>query len=204
MSIVASNDTQSAPRTLWHVTGGQRLYYLGAVLAMGLSNVFMFGGPLVGKYAIDVVVASDLGHGIPMLSWLAKPYGDHAMTTYLWLSAAATFGTTTIGAVFQFLRGRLAAMASEAIVRRVRDELFRHLTYLPARFYDHADTGDLVQRCSSDVETLRVFLAKDVVDIGQAILLIMTVAPVLCWLDIQLAMVSLVLIPFLPTRPKRR
>lgn len=188
---------QPTPRTLWQATEGQRLYYLGAVIAMGLSNLFMFGAPLVGKYAIDVVVASDLGPGILMLSWLAQLDGDGSIAAYLWLSAAATFGLTAIGAAFQFMRGRWAAMASEAIVSRVRNRLFRHLAYLPAGFYDHADTGDLVQRCSSDVETLRVFLAQDVVDIGRALLLIITAAPVLFWLDTPLAMVSLSLIPLI-------
>lgn len=194
---MTTSEVSPAPRTLWHITGGQRLYYLGAILALGLSNLFMFGAPLVGKYAIDMVVASDLGLGIPVLSWLAKLNGNHAMMTYLWLSAAATLSLTAIGAVFQYMRGRWAARASEAIVRWVRNQLFRHLTYLPARFYDHADTGDLVQRCNSDVETLRVFLAKDVVDIGRALLLIITVSPVLFWLDTRLAMVSLLLIPLL-------
>jgi len=69
---VPTTATQPMPRTLWHVTEGQRLYYLGAILTMGLSNLFMFGAPLVGKYAIDVVVASDLALGIPVLAWLAK------------------------------------------------------------------------------------------------------------------------------------
>ena len=188
---------QPTPRTLWHITEGQRLYYLGAVLAMALSNLFMFGAPLVGKYAIDIVIASDLEVGIPLLSWLATLNGDHAITAYLWLSAAATFGLTAMGAAFQFMRGRWAAMASETIVRRVRNQLFRHLAYLPARFYDQADMGDLVQRCSSDVETLRVFLAKDVVDLGRALLLIISVTPILFWLDTRLAVVSLLLIPLL-------
>jgi ATP-binding cassette subfamily B protein len=162
---------------------------------MGLSNLFMFGAPLVGKYAIDVVVASDLELGIPILAWLATLGGHGAMMAYLWLSAAATCILTAIGAMLQCIRGRWSAMASETIICRLRNQLFQHLTYLPARFYDQADTGDLVQRCSSDVETLRVFLAKDVVDIGRALLLVITVAPILFWLDTRLAVVSLSLIP---------
>ena len=162
---------------------------------MALSNLFMFGAPLVGKYAIDVVAAADPSLGLPALAWLAGRHGASALTAYLWCSAAATLGLTAVGAALQFLRGRWAAMASEAIARRVRDQLFRRLAYLPARFYDHADTGDLVQRCSSDVETLRVFLARDVAAIGRALLLIATVAPILFWLDIGLALTSLALIP---------
>ena len=187
--------TPSTPRILWQVTEGQRRYYTVATLAMALSNLFMFGAPLIGKYAIDVVAAADLGLGLPALTWLAGRRGAGAMAAYLWYSAAAMIVLTAIGATLQFLRGRWAAMASEAIARRVRDQLFRHLAHLPARFYDHADTGDLVQRCSSDVETLRVFLAKDVAAMGRALLLIVTAAPILFWLDASLALTSLVLVP---------
>ena len=182
---------------LWQVIEGQRLRYAGASLAMGLSNVFILGVPLVSKYAIDTVLASDLGVGVPLLAWLVQRWGGGDLMLYLWVSAAAALGLTAVGGIFHFLRGRWAAIASEAIVQRVRNHLFRHLEHLPASFHDRADTGDLVQRGSSDVETLRIFLSKDVVEIGRALLLIVCVTPVLLWLDLPLALVSLALIPFL-------
>ena len=43
------------------------------------------------------------------------------------------------------------------IARRLRESLYQRLHHIQAGFYDTADTGDLVQRCSSDVETMRVF-----------------------------------------------
>ncbi len=114
-----------------------------------------------------------------------------------WLSAGLAVAVTALGGVFQFVRGRWAAIASEAIVRRLRETLYRHLHDLRAGYYDDADTGDLVQRCSSDVETLRVFLSSDVVEIGRTLLLILTVMPILFWLDTRLAWWSLCLIPFI-------
>jgi ABC-type multidrug transport system fused ATPase/permease subunit len=60
------------------------------------------------------------------------------------------------------LRGRWTAIASENIVRKVRDDLFDQLMHLPVSYYDKAETGDLVQRCTSDVDTLRLFLAEHV------------------------------------------
>ena len=89
-------------------------------------------------------------------------------------------------------------MASEAICRRLREELFRRLHHLRAEFFDDADTGDLVQRCSSDVETVRVFLSTDVVEIGRASLLVLTVVPILFWLNVDLAWFSICLLPLLP------
>jgi ATP-binding cassette subfamily B protein len=202
---------------LWAVTRGRRARYLGAILAMALSNLFMFGAPLAAKYAIDAIVARDAGGadtagaGAATSGWPAAAgavgawLGDAlralgvepSLAAFLWLSALAILLLTAAGGAFQYLRGRLSATASESIARSLREALYARLHRLDAAFYDEADTGDLVQRCSSDVETLRVFLSVDVVEIGRAVLLVLTVTPILFWLDAGLAVAALVLMPLL-------
>ena len=63
------------------------------------------------------------------------------------------------GGAFSYLKGWQASIASDGIARRLKDELYDHLNHLPAAYHDRTDTGDLVQRCTSDVETARQFLA---------------------------------------------
>ncbi|NIP15244.1 MAG: ATP-binding cassette domain-containing protein [Pseudomonadales bacterium] len=184
--------------TLWQLTRGQRLRYAGAILAMGLTNLFIFSPVLVSGSAIDVIAEKDLSHAVPVLLRAAEGLSDGApYVAYLWVAAAAAIAMTAIGGAFLFARGRFAALASETIVRNLRERLYDRLHELEAGFYDTADTGDLVQRASSDVETLRVFLASDVVEIGRAIMLIVCVAPILVWLDGRLAALSLCLMPLL-------
>ncbi len=191
-------DRSGAPTTLWQITRGQRLRYGYAILAMAATALFMFGAPLVGRYAIDVVVENDFGYAAPPILWLARRLdGERPFLVYLCLSALAAVALTALGGLCLYARGRLAALASESIVRRVREELYRRLHHLQARYYDTADTGDLVQRASSDVETLRVFLASDVVEIGRAITLIACVMPILFWMDLRLAWLAVCLMPLL-------
>lgn len=187
---------QHTHATLWRTTQGQRLRYLGAILAMAATNAFMFAAPLLGKYAIDVVVEKDFSLAAPWLGSMAQSF-THPYGAYLGLSAVVAVVMTSVGGVFLYLRGRLAAIASEAITQRLRESLYRRLHHIRARFYDAADTGDLVQRCSSDVETLRVFLASDVVEIGRAVMLVLCVMPLLFWMDTRLAWMSICLMPFL-------
>ena len=184
--------------SLWSITDGQRVRYGGAVLAMAGASLFMFSAPLIGGYAIDVVDSERVDAGTPLLAMAAETLGGpDSFIWYLWLSGVATLLMTAVGGVFLYFRGRLAALTSEAIVKNIREELYRRLHHLQARYYDDADTGDLVQRCSSDVETLRVFLSSDVVEIGRALILVLIATPILFWLDSRLAWVSLVLMPFL-------
>ena len=183
---------------LWRITRGQRLRYLSATAATGVSSGFMLLAPLVGMYAIDVIVERDFDKGSPWLVDITRLFdqGD-AFLVYLGVSALAGLLLASLSALFMYLRGRWSAVATEAIARRLRDALFHRLHHLPARFFDEADTGDLVQRCSSDVETVRVFLATNVVEIGRSILLITAMAPILFWRDARLAALSLCLMPFI-------
>lgn len=195
--------------SLWRLTEGERLRYLGAVLAMVIFGGFLFSGPLIGKGVIDLVVAwQDMAPGTgpdpeaeapPGFELLHRLSGGSAAEPRVWgyllLSGTAVVLMSAIGGVFLYLRGRWAAVASERIVHRLRRRLFDHLEHLPARFHDGADTGDLVQRCSSDLETLRVFLATDVIDIGRAILLVLAVLPFMLALSPALTIVSVGLLP---------
>ena len=208
---------------LWDVTRGQRLRYVGAIAALGLANLFMFGGPLLGKLAIDRIqqghaeqaaaaarpgeVADTAGAvaggpGGDVLQWVEHiaavlAGGEASLAAFLWTCGAITVLLTMCAGWFHYLRGKHAAIAAEGIARAVRERLYDQLQHLPASYHDSADTGDLVQRCSSDVETLRVFLASDIVEIGRALLLLATVTPILFWLDERLAWVSLALMPLI-------
>ena len=176
---------------------GQRLRYVCAILAIGLSNGCLLLAPLIGGYALDVVTERDLGAGAEALVRVGNRIGGDPFIVYLVLSAAFGLALVGVGGVFMYLRGRWAALASEGIARRIREELYRRLHYLPASFFDNADTGDLVQRCSSDVETMRLFLSNQVIEIGRSLLMLAATAPILFLRDAQLAWLAMCLMPAL-------
>ena len=194
------NDRQKA-RLLWESTEGYRLTFATAIIAMAIGYIFMFGVPLAAKFAIDAIEQGDGFVAAPIVSNLAAIVhfgsGEPGLLAYLLLAAFATLGLTAIAGVFLYIRGRYSAVASEGIVRRLRDRIYSHLEHLPSSYHDRADTGDLLQRCSSDMETVRVFLAGQVIEISRAILMLITVLPILFWLDVRMAWLSLASMPVL-------
>ena len=164
--------------------------YGAAIGVMFAATACTYGMPLIIKWCIDGIVDGQFA-GLDAF----PPAQGLSNFTYLTLAAMAAIVCTGVGGGFTYLRGRWAATASEAITRRLRDRLFSHLEHLPTAFHDNSETGDLIQRCTSDVETLRRFLAAQVVEVGRTVIMVLTVTPVLFWLDVKLALVSLVLIP---------
>ncbi len=184
-------------RVVWRLIRGQRLRFAAAIAALAVSTVFTYLVPLVGTVTIDYAVAgrppaADLA--LPLRVLLALLGGPEALRGHLWLAPLAMVALTALGGVFAYLKGRDAAVASDGIARRLKDDLYDHLNHLPARYHDRADTGDLVQRCTSDVETFRQFLAVQVMELANAALLAGAAVPLMLALSPRMTAVSFALI----------
>jgi len=121
--------------------------------------------------------------------------GDAGLTETLIPAAIGILAFNVLHGFFTYLRGRWSAQASESIVRRLRHRLYEHLERLPCTFHDQADTGDLVQRCSSDVETVRVFMAVQVVEVARVTLFLLVAIPIMLWQDLRMTVLTLAVVP---------
>ncbi|MCE2407843.1 MAG: ABC transporter ATP-binding protein, partial [Pseudomonadales bacterium] len=154
--------------------------------------------PLVGKHALNVIVERDFAFANDILlsvsDWLTIP---QTLLPYLIVSAIAGVLLTVVSMTCQFGRDRLSAVASEGISKRLRETLYDRLHHVPMKFFDESETGDLVQRCSSDIETVRIFMHSDVDEAGRMLLFLAGMIPVLFWHNAELAWFAFILIPVL-------
>ena len=185
--------------SLWALTAGFRRPFVLAAFALLLASGALLLVPLLGTFAIDVALAGDLAPGTPVLRASAQGFAEHALLAYLLLSAVTIVLVTALGGLFHFFRGRWTALGSEGLIRRLRLALHDQLEHLPAPWHDGMDTGDLVQRCSSDVETIRVFFSNDVLEIARAVALLLALLPLMFWRNPSLAALSLLLMPLIFT-----
>ena len=176
---------------------GYRLRYALALASLVAATALNYGVPLVGSATIDYAVAGQAaGPGTPALivRLLGLLGGTANLRAHLWLAPLAMVLLSALSGFFSYLKGRHASLASDGIARQLKDELYDHLNHLPAGYHDRADTGDLVQRCTSDVETARQFLATQVMEIGNALILAATALPLLLSLSVPMTLVSFSLI----------
>ncbi len=175
---------------------GQRLLYGMAIFVMLIGTILTYGVPLISRTAIDHVIA-DKPLDAPgfVRSAIEAIGGRSALAQNLWIASLCIVVLTGAAGVFNYFRGRWAAMAAEATARRARERLYDHLQHLPCSYHDKAETGDLVQRCTSDVETLRMFLSVQIVEIGRALIMLAAVLPIMLLLSWQMTLIALCLMP---------
>ncbi|MCA8960633.1 MAG: ABC transporter ATP-binding protein, partial [Planctomycetes bacterium] len=154
---------------IWNLMEGYRRAYGAAILALVVASVLLYLVQYLPSVALDGVLSSEPSDE-PRIRAIVDLFGGRAaLRESLWAFAGVMAVLAVVAGAFTYLRGRWAAYATEGIVRDLRDRLFDHLQRLPAAYHDGAETGDLVQRCTSDVETVRQFLVNQVVEIGRAV-----------------------------------
>ncbi|MFR0978815.1 MAG: ABC transporter ATP-binding protein [Holdemania filiformis] len=128
----------------------------------------------------------------PVLAWLLDHLGGAAyLQRNLWIGAAAILAINALICVCVFLRGYWNAVISEEVCRKVRNRLYAHLQSLPFSYHVRIKTGDLVQRCTSDVDQIRRFLAGQISEVVYsvatalaALLILFSIYRPLAWLAV--------------------
>ncbi|MGY8852131.1 MAG: ABC transporter ATP-binding protein [Pseudomonadales bacterium] len=201
--MLAHTEHASKAQKLWPlfltIAAGFRGPLLMALLAMVASFVLMFTVPMIIRSMLDRLTgeAPDT-----YLTWLQIliPTGlsdNQVLYLQLGLSGLLIILCTALAGYFVYLRGKQIAAAAEGMARRLRDTLMNHLNHLPIAFHHQADTGDLIQRCTSDIETFRVFVSGQIIEIGRAVLMLLIVTPILLSLDVTMTGVALITMPLL-------
>ena len=106
-------------------------------------------------------------------------------------------GLALARALFTFLQGYLAERASQGVAYDLRDALFERIERLSFSYYDRVQTGQLVTRLTSDVEQIRTFAGSGVVQLANAVVMLVGTTVLLLYLDWQLALVALAVVPII-------
>jgi ATP-binding cassette subfamily B protein len=162
---------------LWRLMTGYHAAYLGATVSLALAATAKTATYLLLRHFVDNV----LGRGqLAVLPWIAAGF----------VGLAALEGT------FTFLSGRQAAFTAEGVARRLRNYLFDHMQRLSFAYHAKTPTGDLIQRATSDVDALRRFYSEQAIGVGRIILLFAINFAALFSLHAQLALLSVIVVPF--------
>jgi ATP-binding cassette subfamily B protein len=95
------------------------------------------------------------------------------------------------------LSGRLAAQTAEGTTLRLRNYLYDHIQRLSFTYHDHTSTGELIQRCTSDVDAMRRFFADQAIGAGRIVMLFVVNLVALLILNWQLALLSVIVVPLI-------
>lgn len=183
---------------LINLTKGNRVLYVAAILSIAAATFVAMIEPLIIKITIDSVIGNKPMDVIkPLQKIIMAVGGKEVLITNLWVCALSLVTLTCIRGVFLFLSGNFSARAAENISRNMRVKLYDHIQNLPYEYHVKAESGDLIQRCTSDVETVRKFFATQMVEIGRAFFIVVFAIIMMLSLNKKMTIIAMVIVPII-------
>ncbi|MCR5088200.1 MAG: ABC transporter ATP-binding protein/permease [Oscillospiraceae bacterium] len=152
---------------------GSRGLFLLSMLASALAALADMLAPQIVRITVDNVIGGETA-GLPgFVLRLAERIGGFAwLRAHLGVMALLLLAVALLKAAAQYAYEVSRTKASETLVKTMRDQLFSHIERLPYAWHMQNHTGDIIQRCTSDIDTLKNFLAEQMTNIIRVLILL--------------------------------
>lgn len=164
---------------LWRMLTGYRLNYISATVSMAFAATAKTVTYLMLAYFIDKVLGKNFD------------LRQLALMALMFIGLAALEGLSTFNA------GRLANFTAESVTRRLRNYLYDHIQRLTFSYHDRTQTGELIERTTSDVDALRRFYAEQAIGISRIFMLFLINFIAIFSLNKTLALASIIVVPII-------
>jgi ATP-binding cassette, subfamily B, multidrug efflux pump len=161
----------SLPRSLLSALAPQRALVLLVGLLVLAAAAFELGPPLIVRAIVDRHLIVGDADGVLALA-------------LLYLLAVAAMQAMT------FLYGYLAATGAQRMLSDLRTRLFAHLQRLPTSYFDRVPAGDVISRCTADVDTLDTVFSSGVAVLLANLVRLVTIAAAMVALSPGLSLIA--------------
>lgn len=175
---------------------GNIRYFAAAILCSVLSTVCNSLTPQIISVTIDSILGNSeytLPEVLARFTTLDALRADVGKT--LLIAAGAIVVIAAIGGIGSFGTRTATAMGSEGFVKGLRDALFSHIQRLPYAWHVKHQTGEIIQRCTSDVEVIRNFFTNQMLEVIRISFMVIYYLFIMFSMNWKIAAISAVFIP---------
>ena len=176
---------------------GSRLLFLLSMLASALAALADMVAPQIVRAAVDNVLGSQPLDTMPgYIRKLIEGLGGSVyLAAHIGLLALALVAVAVVKALAQYGYEVWKTKAAETLVKTMRDGLFSHIERLPYAWHMQNRTGDIIQRCTSDIDTLKNFLAEQMTNIIRIVILLGLSVAFMLDMDRKLTLIAMLPVP---------
>ncbi len=177
-------------------TKGFRHYILLSFISVILAVVLGYLTPQVVRITVDSIIG-DEPFALPrfLVDIIEDNGGRGFLAESLIICAIISFILSVSAAICDFFARRFLVLGSEGILERLRNSLFEHIQLLPYRWHNDHQTGDIIQRCTMDIDTIKNFINEHLQALVRTIFLIIVALALMFPMNVQMSLIALAFIP---------
>ncbi len=191
-----SKGTSGSGRLLSRLLRGSKRYFAACILVGVLFTGCELVIPQILRVSVDSLIdTKPLDLPAFLLGWIDGLGGVEHIRANMWMVAVLMAAFGLLSALFRYGMNMCSSMAGETLVKTSRDLLYGHIQRLPWSWHMQNPTGDIIQRCTSDVERIKSFFQEQFVSVFRLVILIGLSLFCMVEMNLTLSIVALVMVP---------
>ena len=175
--------------------GNLHMFVLVFIFSM-MNTLFNALTPQIVRISVDSVIG---GADWQLPGWLVDTFHLETIRQNGWyallLAGAGIMAASVLSGICNYVTKMEMAKGSEGFVKSIRDQLYEHIQKLPFSWHVKHQTGEIIQRCTSDVEVVRNFVCNQMVEVFRIVFLIVLYMGIMFSMNVKISLVALVFIP---------
>ena len=181
---------------LWRFLAGSKRYFAVSLAAAGFTALADMVHPQIIRAAVDCAIGGKDGDFPRYVMDLVDRVGGFAyLGQNLWIMALAIVAVALVQVAAQYVFRVNNARGTETLVKTMRDQLFCHIERLPYAWHMKNRTGDIIQRCTSDIDTVKSFVSEQMTSIFRIVILLVLSVSFMQSMHLGLTLVALAPLP---------
>ena len=178
---------------------GSKRFFAVAILSAAVSSLSEMINPQIIRIALDHVIGSQPTDGLsaPVIALVERFGGFAYLRQHLWIMAIAIVIVAFFGVLGQYLFRVSNTKGAETLVKTMRDRLYAHIARLPFGWHMKNRTGDIIQRCTSDIDTLKRFVAEQLTSLFRIAILLVLSLTFMISMNPLLTLIAFLPMPFI-------
>ena len=194
-------------KKIFHILDKWKPYYILSGVFLILSTLIRMFEPKVLQIAIDKIIGyfqsgntslNTSGDIITVMFYNILPEIRIENVSMILVHLGLIFLVISLlRGLFMFLSSAITASSTEKATKKLRDRLFSHIQALPIAYHSKTPTGELIQRCTGDVETVRKFASTQIVEVIRMGAIFCGAFFMMFTMNTTYALIAIVLVPII-------
>lgn len=174
--------------------------YIYLILISAIATILKVGAnfatPQIVRFTVDSIIDDiPFNFSKSVMNFIEYLGGREGIQQNIWICAAIIIVLALITAVSDYIGRITIAKGSEGIIKNLRDILFGHIQRLPYSWHIKNQTGDIIQRATSDVEVLRNFISTQLAEMFRTIMLVIISLILMYSMNVKLTLIVMAFVP---------
>jgi len=183
---------------VWRFLKGSKLMFVVSMLSAAVAALADMVSPQIIRAAIDNAIGGKPAEFPQWVMDAVNSIGGFAyLGRHLWIMALAIVIVAAVKVTSQYVFRVSNTKASETLVKTMRDSAFSHIEHLPFSWHMKNRTGDIIQRCTSDIDTMKNFVSEQLTNVFRIVVMLVLSLAFMLSMDLPLTLIAFIPMPFI-------